>query len=102
MTNQEIIKEIIKEHSNSRWSDTPDFDDSEYLEEVEADEWTQNHKHQYRQVIYWSTKHCVFIAVNEARSGSYHTDWHYEDPDVSVVRKVEEVVTKTVINWVNC
>lgn len=102
MTNKEIVEEIFKDHPPSRWSDAHDFEDSDYLEEIESDEWTQNHKHQYRQVIYWSTKHAVFIAVNESRSGSYHTDWHYDEPDVSVVRKEEKVVTQTIVSWVNC
>lgn len=98
MTNQEILDEILDDHDGR--GEYYDFDDSEYLEEVEAEEWTQNHKYQYRQVVYWSTKHNVHVAVNESRSGSYHSDWYYNDPDVSLVEKRSRVVTKTITEWI--
>lgn len=93
-----ILKEIMEDHDG--YSDRYDFDDSEYLEEVEDDDWTQNHKYQYRSVIYYSKKHDVHICVNENRSGSYHSDWYYGDPDVSIVERVEKEVTRVEVSWV--
>lgn len=98
MTNQEILAEIMEDHNG--YSEHYDFDDSDYLEEVDVEEWTQNGKYQYREAIYFSTKHQVHVAVNEARSGSYHSDWYYNEPDVSLCKKVERVVTRTVTEWV--
>ncbi|QQG32236.1 hypothetical protein CkP1_0073 [Citrobacter phage CkP1] len=93
-----IYDEIMEDHNG--YSDNYDFEDSEYLEEVEDDDWTQDHKYQYRQVVYYSKKHDVYVAVNESRSGSYHTDWYYSEPDVSLVEKQERVVTKTITEWI--
>ena len=95
---EKILKEIMEDHDG--YSENYDFEDSDYLEEVDHDEWTQNHKYQYRQVVYYSKKHNVHVAVNETRSGSYHTDWYYMEPDVSLVEKRERKVTKTITEWV--
>lgn len=95
---EQILKEIMEDHDG--YSENYDFEDSDYLEEVDHDEWTQNHKYQYRQVVYYSKKHDVHIAVNESRSGSYHSDWYYMEPDVSLVEKREREVTKTITEWV--
>lgn len=95
---EQILKEIMEDHDG--YSENYDFEDSDYLEEVDHDEWTQNHKYQYRQVVYYSKKHDVHVAVNETRSGSYHTDWYYMEPDVSLVEKRERKVTKTITEWV--
>ncbi|ARW57498.1 hypothetical protein [Kosakonia phage Kc304] len=98
MTNVEILNEILDDH-NGR-SEYYDFEDSDYLDVDEAEEWTQNHKYQYRQVVYWSTKHNVHVAVNETRSGSYHSDWYYSEPEVSLVEKRQREVTKTITEWI--
>lgn len=94
-----IYDEIMEDHDG--YSERYAFDDSEYLEEVEEEDWTtDNGKYQYRQVVYFSTKHNVHIAVNETRSGSYHSDWYYNEPVVELVEKRERVVTKTITEWV--
>lgn len=94
-----IYDEIMEDHDG--YSECYSFDDSEYLEEVEEEDWTtDNGKYQYRQVVYFSTKHNVHVAVNETRSGSYHSDWYYNEPDVELVEKRERVVTKTITEWV--
>lgn len=95
---EKILKEIMEDHDGH--SEYYDFEDSDYLEEVDHDEWTQNHKYQYRQVVYYSKKHDVHVAVNETRSGSYHSDWYYMEPDVSLVEKREREVTKIITEWV--
>lgn len=97
MTNAEILKQIMEDHDG--YSERYDFEDSDYVEEYEDDEWTQNHKNQYRSAIYYSAKHDVYFQVNESRSGSYHTDWYYDQPDVFIVEKHEREVTKIVTEW---
>lgn len=98
MTNTEILAEVMEDHDG--YSESYDFDDSEYLEEVESEDWVQEGKYQYCQTVHFSTKHNVYIAVNHTRSGSYHSDWYYNEPDVSIVKKVTRQVTKTITEWV--
>ncbi|AHY25043.1 ribonucleotide reductase [Pectobacterium bacteriophage PM2] len=94
-----ILEEIMSDHNG--YSDRYDFEDSEYLQEIEGEDWTtDNGKYQYKQSVYFSKKHNVHIAVDETRSGSYFSDWDYSAPDVSLVEKREKVVTRTVVEWV--
>jgi hypothetical protein len=97
MTTQEILAEIREDHVRS--SESYDFDDSDYLEEYEAEGWSDEGKYSYRQVVYWSKKHNVYIAVNESRSGSYFTDYYYDLQSVDVVEKHERVVTQKITEW---
>lgn len=94
-----IVAEVLEDHKEGSWDPSYDWDNSEYLELVEDGDWTQEHKYQYKESIYKDRKHNVFICINESRAGSYHSDWYYGDPDISIVEKSERVVTKTVIEW---
>lgn len=94
---KKILDEILEDHDGR--SENYDFEYSDYLEKVKSGEWTQNHKSQYRETIYYSKRHDVYVCVNESRSGSYHSDWHYDEPDVILVHKQERVVTKTITEW---
>lgn len=101
MTYEEILAEIKEDHDDDgEYDGSYDYENSDYLEEVSQEEWTQNHKSQYRETIYWDPKHNVHVAVNEGRSGSYHTDWYYEPAEVQLVEKRERVVTQTVVDWI--
>lgn len=42
----------------------------------------------------------MYMAVNESRSGSYHSDWYYAVPTVELVELRERVVTQTVREWI--
>lgn len=87
----------------SSWSHTYSCDIEDYearFELVEQEEWTQEHKDQYRQSIYFDIENDCYIAVNESRSGSYHSGFEsYEAPTIEVVRKVEKEVTKIEVTW---
>jgi len=37
-----------------------------------------------------------FYEIQECRSGSYYTDYHYDDPEIHEVTPKEVVITKTV------
>lgn len=69
-----------------------DFDIDEF-EVVEEDDWTQDHKYQYRTNIYRFIEHDVYFGVSESRSGSYHSDWYYGDCDVFLTDKPVEMVS---------
>lgn len=43
---------------------------------VEQSEWTQEHKCQYMDIIFECDE--KFYSLSRGRSGSYHTDWHYD------------------------
>lgn len=104
LTVNEILAEIRKEYvSQSSWSGTWSHeieDDEDRFQVVEQEDWTQNHKTQYRQSIYYDTKNKVYIALNESRSGDYYQGWEsYDAPDISVVTLEEKEVTKIVKIW---
>lgn len=93
-----VLSEIIEDHD--AFSENYDFDFSDYLIQIESEEWTQQGKCQYRRVIYFSPKHYVYVSVNESRSGSYHSDWYYAVPTVELVEPRERVVTQIVREWI--
>lgn len=68
------------------------------LEIVEDDQWTQEGKYQVSSTIVKDNEGNYFC-LNNHRSGSYHTDWYYGEPCISQVKRVEKVVTKTVVSW---
>lgn len=102
-TAKEIENEIRDTFvQKSSWSGTYicDIGDYERFELIEQENWTQDHKDQYRQSIYFDTENDVFIAVNESRTGTYHGGYDsYEEPTIEVVRKVEKEVTKIEVTW---
>jgi hypothetical protein len=62
---------------------------------VEVGEWSQEHKSQYARHIVMA--HGQFFCISESRSGSYHTDWFYDEPTVQEVTREEE--TKVVVTF---
>ncbi|QQG30824.1 nucleotide reductase subunit C [Escherichia phage UPEC01] len=93
-----VLSEIIEDHD--AFTESYEFEFSDYLVPVELGEWTQTGKYQYRQAIYFSKKHNVHVAVNETRTGSYHTDWDHTVPTVELVKLQERVVTQTIREWI--
>lgn len=68
--------------------------DGEMDDCVSEGEWVQDYKYQLRDDVYKYKD--TFIQVSQRRSGSYHTDWYYSDPDFFEVRSEEIVIKKTV------
>jgi hypothetical protein len=64
-------------------------------EVVEETDWTQDHKYQYQETTYH--KDGQYFSVTQSRSGSYHTDWYYNDPECFEVERHEEV--KVVVTY---
>jgi hypothetical protein len=86
----EKLKEIL-EDADYFIDDT----DPEVIEIIQEGDWKQEHKYQYSEtIVKFEDK---YYSVNQSRSGSYHSDWYYNDPDVYEVERKEEIVTK--VTW---
>jgi hypothetical protein len=68
------------------------------LDVVEEGDWVQDHKYQHCTTIV-KDKEGNYFQFENSRSGSYHTDWYYNPPTIYQVKRVEKVVTKTVVSW---
>jgi hypothetical protein len=92
---KELIEEIVALLEISKYGDSyNDLEDIEGIEIVEEDDWTQEHKYQYKDTYFKYKDH--FFCLSESRSGSYHTDWYYNEPDVYEVKRITKVVETTV------
>jgi hypothetical protein len=68
--------------------------DLDGIECVYNGDWVAEHKHEYKETVYkYQDK---YYSVDDIRSGSYFTDYDYDDPEVYEV--VPKEVIKTV--WV--
>jgi len=68
--------------------------EGEMLGCIDEGDWEQDHKYQYNTSIYEYEGR--YIRVNQSRSGSYHSDWYYNDPDFDEVAPRKVVVETTV------
>ncbi len=95
----EELKNYVKEHLDS-WGEGYVGEDElpEDFTLVEEDGWTQEGKYQYTYAVYKDGEGNYF-QIQNTRSGSYHTDWYYQEPYIQQVKRVEKVVTKTEITW---
>lgn len=67
-----------------------DVEQIEGIEIIKEGDWNQEHKSQFRTTI--AKYKDVLFAVSESRSGSYHTDWYYDDTCITAVEPFEKVV----------
>lgn len=85
------IKEQLLKSFEETLEDGSDYLDFEVV--VEGD-WVQDHKYQYMDtIIKFADK---FYEISQSRSGSYHTDWYYNDSEIREVKPVERVITTIV------
>lgn len=68
-------------------------DEDDSLEIVEEGDWTQDHKYQHMETV--AKYEGKFYSFNQSRSGSYHTDWYYNDTEVYEVEPVTKTITVT-------
>ena len=81
----------------------------EELKIAHEGEWEQDHKWQTKETVVeltgeealdpenWPTDEVLepgFYQINDARSGSYYSDWEYSEPAVFKVEPYTETVTK--------
>lgn len=76
------------------YNEDSDVFEEEVFEHVEEGEWVQDCKYQYCTDVYLHIPSGRYVALHQSRSGSYHTDWYYNDPDLSEVFKVTETITR--------
>ena len=79
---------------NEDWEVVEDY---EKFETIEEGEWVQDYKYQYKEVVVKFDDE--FYQLNFSRSGSYHTDWYYNDTEGLKVSRQEKVVTQTIVTW---
>lgn len=86
--------------------------DGEAVEELDVvfeTEWEQDGKYQFKRTVVkltdaaefdpeqWpveATMEPGYYLIHDSRSGSYYSDWEYNDPDISKVEPYEVTVTK--------
>lgn len=84
---EQIEQELIKADGDG---DIP----SDVFEEVEIGEWTDEHKHQHKTDIYRHKPTGRLFALHNSRSGSYWSDYEYDEPTCNEVFAVQVTVTK--------
>lgn len=72
--------------------------DLKSFEVVEEGDWVSEHKYEFCQIIVKEIGTDNYFAIDLSRSGSYFTDYYYDDPEFSRVKRVEE--TKVVVSYV--
>ena len=93
MTLEELEYLVAEAYKKRDWFVGDDNIDGITL--VEAGDWIENGKYSYRSDIY-STEDGNHFEIQNSRSGSYHTDYYYSEPDVCQVKPVVKVITKVV------
>lgn len=91
---QSILDLYAKQYAENGNDIDFDFEFGDY-EIIEEGDWEQDHKYQHATHIVKFMG--VYLAVNESRSGSYHTDWFYGDTHIAIIERKEEV--KVVVTW---
>jgi len=85
--------DILKAHYNSEDS----LDEPEGFEIEEEGEWIQDGKYQYTTTILKHIESGRCFELYFTRSGSYHSDYYYDVPEVGrEVKKVTRMVEQTV------
>lgn len=71
------------------------FDYIEGLEIIESGDWIQDYKMQYKESIVQFQDN--YYCIQETRSGSAFSDYHYEPMSIFPVERKEETVIK--VSW---
>ena len=68
-------------------------DGNKAVEIVENGDWVDEGKYSYKETVvkYQDT----YYMISESRSGSYFTDYHYDDPEICQVMPRTETIVKT-------
>ena len=84
-------KQILAIYDNDEY-------DTKVLSLVDDNEWEREYKdYQTRQRVFLHKPSKEHWLIYESRSGSYYTDYHYDEPVATRVYPKEE--TKVVITW---
>jgi hypothetical protein len=81
---EDILKRVLSIHQ-----DEYDGDDSGY-EEIQLGRWIESAKNSYKtDIVRYDDR---YFMISESRYGSYHTDYFYDDPEISEVEREVKVV----------
>lgn len=72
------------------------FGHDDQSEVIEEGDWTDEGKYSYSEsIIRFGDK---FYSIQQSRSGSYYTDYYYNDPEITEVTRQEKTVVQ--VTWV--
>jgi hypothetical protein len=67
-------------------------DEADEVEVVKEGDWTNDHKHQYcTTIVKFEGK---LYAIEQSRSGSYWSDYEYDEPEAYEVEAYTKTITK--------
>lgn len=82
-------------------NDMDDDEEGEYNDDgikyitVEDGDWTVEGKYSYCDWTYFFPELNVYVFCSQSRSGSYHSDYYYDDPNFNFVEPYTETVVVT-------
>lgn len=71
-------------------------DEDESLETVVNGDWEVEHKYEHRTDIVRHLPTGRYFAIDKSRSGSYWSDYHYDEPEAREVEPKQVTVTQWV------
>jgi len=88
MTDLETVKEMFEN------DDVDGFGHDNDSEVIDSGDWTDDGKYSHcSSVVRYKDK---FYQIDQSRSGSYFTDYYYNDPDIYEVSRSEKTVVQVV------
>ncbi|UIW10578.1 ribonucleotide reductase [Aeromonas phage BUCT695] len=86
--NKNAFSEIFNTFKEGDGSDLPG-----HFEVIEEGEWEVEYKdYATRRTVVREMNDDMYYAVDEYRSGSYYTEFHYDDPVIQIVKPVEKTI----------
>lgn len=89
---------MTKEEILELWEDGLGTDKS--IKVIENGSWEVDYKYELKTTIIEYEPTGKYYQINEARTGSYFSDYHYEDPDIYEVTPTKKMVEITTWNLV--
>ncbi|SOK59148.1 Nucleotide reductase subunit C [Yersinia phage fHe-Yen9-03] len=95
---QELLDKLSSILVESDFEDDEDGDNDENIKfiKVEDGDWFDEGKWSYRDDTFFFTDLNVYVNVGQSRSGSYYTDYYYDDPSFSFVEPKTQTVVTTI------
>lgn len=91
MMSEEVeFKDVLEVWDETYGESDPDLE----FEIIEFGDWISEHKWEYRSsIVKWKDAH---YRIDETRSGSYYSDYHYDDPTYVQVVPEEVMIKQTI------
>jgi hypothetical protein len=86
----EEFKDVLEVWDEAGEESAPEFD----FEIIEEEDWIDDGKYSFKSTyVKWKD---AYYRIDQSRSGSYFTDYYYDDPTYVQVVPEQVVVTKTI------